>query len=136
MSTPAQESVPAKPRFKATLGIAKALTGISGLDELTSGGLPRGRPTLVCGGAGCGKTVLGLEFLVRGATQYGEPGAIFTFEERGDELAANVASFGFDLPGLIAQKKIVVDQVQIDRSEIEETGEYNLDGLFIRLAHA
>src|SRR3954463_12018121 len=85
----------------ARRGVDKAPTGISGLDELTSGGLPRGRPTLVCGSAGCGKTVLGLEFLVRGATQYGEPGAIFTFEERGDELAANVASFGFDLPGLI-----------------------------------
>jgi len=116
--------------------VAKALTGISGLDELTSGGLPRGRPTLVCGGAGCGKTVLGLEFLVRGATQYGEPGAIFTFEERGDELAANVASFGFDLPGLIEQKKLVVDHILLDRSQVEETGDYNLDGLFIRLAYA
>jgi circadian clock protein KaiC len=116
--------------------LAKARTGISGLDQLTSGGLPRGRPTLVCGGAGCGKTVLGLEVLVRGATQYGEPGAIFTFEESGEELAANVASFGFDLPGLIAQKKLIVDHVLIDRSEIEEAGEYNLDGLFIRLAQA
>jgi circadian clock protein KaiC len=123
-------------RAKAPLGIAKALTGISGLDELTSGGLPRGRPTLICGGAGCGKTVLGLEFLVRGATQYGEPGAIFTFEERGDDLAANVASFGFDLPGLVAQKKLVVDHVLIDRSENEEAGDYSLDGLFIRLAYA
>jgi circadian clock protein KaiC len=130
------EPVPATRPRKAPLGLAKALTGISGLDELTSGGLPRGRPTLVCGGAGCGKTVLGLEFLVRGATQYGEPGAIFTFEERADDLAANVASFGFDLPGLIAQKKLVVDHVLIDRSEIEEAGDYNLDGLFIRLAHA
>src|SRR5580692_12196988 len=110
-------------RSSRSLGIAKALTGISGLDELTSGGLPRGRPTLVCGGAGCGKTVLGLEFLVRGATQYGEPGAIFTFEERGDELAANVASFGFDLPGLIAQNKLVVDHVVVDRSEIAEAGD-------------
>jgi circadian clock protein KaiC len=131
-----QELVSSKGRTRARLGIAKALTGISGLDELTSGGLPHGRPTLICGGAGCGKTVLGLEFLVRGATQYGEPGAIFTFEERGDELAANVASFGFDLPGLVAQKKLVVDHVLIDRSEIEETGDYNLDGLFIRLGHA
>jgi circadian clock protein KaiC len=136
MSDSTHERVPATPRHKAPLGIAKALTGISGLDELTSGGLPRGRPTLVCGGAGCGKTVLGLEFLVRGATQYGEPGAIFSFEERGDELAANVASFGFDLPGLIAQKKLVVDHVLVDRSEIEEAGDYNLDGLFIRLAYA
>jgi circadian clock protein KaiC len=119
-----------------SLGIGKALTGISGLDELTSGGLPRGRPTLVCGGAGCGKTVLGLEFLVRGATEYGEPGVIFTFEEMGDELAANVASFGFDLPGLIAQKKLVVDHVQIERYQIEEAGDYDLDGLFIRLESA
>ena len=116
--------------------LTKAPTGIAGLDEITGGGIPQGRPTLICGGAGCGKTVLGLEFLVRGATQYGEPGAIFTFEERGDELAANVASFGFDLPGLIAQKKLVVDHVLIDRAEMEEVGEYNLDGLFIRLAHA
>ncbi len=130
------QPVPATRTRMASLGLAKALTGISGLDELTSGGLPRGRPTLVCGGAGCGKTVLGLEFLVRGATQYGEPGAIFTFEERADDLAANVASFGFDLPGLIAQKKLVVDHVLIDRSEIEEAGDYNLEGLFIRLAHA
>src|SRR5580704_10519605 len=136
MSASRQEPIPATPRPKAPPGLPKALSGISGLDQLTSGGLPRGRPTLICGGAGCGKTVLGLEFLVRGATQYGEPGAIFTFEERGDELAANVASFGFDLPGLIADKKLVVDHVQIDRSEIEETGDYNLDGLFIRLAYA
>jgi circadian clock protein KaiC len=136
MSVSKQEPVQATSRFKTQLGIAKTLTGISGFDELTSGGLPRGRPTLVCGGAGCGKTVFGLEVLVRGATQYGEPGAIFTFEERGDELAANVASFGFDLPSLIAQKRLVVDHVQIDRSEIEETGDFDLDGLFIRLAHA
>jgi circadian clock protein KaiC len=121
---------------KPSLWIAKTLTGISGFDELTSGGLPRGRPTLVCGGAGCGKTVFGLEVLVRGATQYGEPGAIFTFEERADELAANVASFGFDLPRLIAQKRLIVEQVRIDRAEIEEAGDYDLDGLFIRLAHA
>jgi circadian clock protein KaiC len=134
VSTRARPAATRRP--KAPLGIAKAPTGIAGLDELTSGGLPRGRPTLICGGAGCGKTVLGLEFLVRGATRYGEPGAIFTFEERGDELAANVASFGFDLPGLIAQKKIALDHVLIDRSEIEEAGDYNLDGLFIRLAHA
>jgi circadian clock protein KaiC len=132
----ATQPTSARPRPKADLGVVKAPTGISGLDELTSGGLPRGRPTLVCGGAGCGKTVLGLEFLVRGATEYGEPGVIFTFEERGDELAANVASFGFDLPGLVAQKKLVVDHVQIDRYQIEEAGDYDLDGLFIRLESA
>ena len=126
----------AAPDSSASVQPGKAPTGIAGLDELTSGGLPRGRPTLVCGGAGCGKTVLGLEILVRGATQYGEPGAIFTFEESSDELAANVASFGFDLPGLIAQKKLIVDHVLIEPSEFEEAGDYNLDGLFIRLAHA
>jgi circadian clock protein KaiC len=134
----ASKPAPAAPRTlsEGPPGIVKALTGIEGLDELTSGGLPRGRPTLVCGGAGCGKTVLGLEVLVRGATQYGEPGAIFTFEESGDELAANVASFGFDLPQLIAQEKLVVDHLVIDRSEMQESGDYNLDGLFIRLASA
>jgi circadian clock protein KaiC len=136
MSTSVQESALATSPPKGPRGIAQALTGIAGLDELTSGGLPRGRPTLVCGGAGCGKTVLGLEFLVRGATQYGEPGAIFTFEESGAELASNVASFGFDLQGLIAKKKLVVDHVQIDRHQIEEAGDYDLEGLFIRLAHA
>jgi circadian clock protein KaiC len=120
----------------ASPGVAKSRTGISGLDDLTSGGLPRGRPTLVCGSAGCGKTVLGLEFIVRGATQFDEPGAIFTFEETGEELAANVYSFGFDLPGLIAQGKVVVDHVVVDGADFEEAGEYNLDGLFIRLAHA
>jgi len=130
------EPLPTAPRPKGPHGIAKTRTGISGFDELTSGGLPRGRPTLICGGAGCGKTVMGLEVLVRGATQYGEPGAIFTFEESSDELAANIASFGFDLPKLVAQKQLVVDHVKIERSEIEESGDYNLDGLFIRLAHA
>ena len=113
LSASKQELVPGEGRpSKAPPGVGKALTGIPGLDELTSGGLPVGRPTLICGGAGCGKTVLGLEFLVRGATQYGEPGAIFTFEERGDELAANVASFGFDLPKLIAQNKLVIDHAE------------------------
>ncbi len=134
MSASTQEPHPATSRQKVLPGVAKALTGIAGLDELTSGGLPRGRPTLVCGGAGCGKTVLGLEVLVRGATQYGEPGAIFTFEESGEDLAANVASFGFDLPRLVAQKQLVVDQILIERSE--ESGDYNLDGLFIRLGAA
>jgi circadian clock protein KaiC len=121
---------------RPVLRVTKAQTGISGLDELTSGGLPKGRPTLVCGSAGCGKTVLGLEFLVRGATQFGEPGAVFSFEETSEDLAANVASFGFDLAGLIAEKKLVVDHVRIDRAEVEETGAYDLDGLFIRLEYA
>lgn len=102
--------------------LPKAPTGISGLDEITGGGLPLGRPTLVCGGAGSGKTLLGVEFIVRGATEFGEPGVIVTFEEDVKELAANVASLGFDLERLIAQGKILVDYVRIDRAEIEETG--------------
>jgi circadian clock protein KaiC len=116
--------------------LAKAPTGIAGLDEITSGGLPRGRPTLICGSAGCGKTLLGMEFLVRGALQYDEPGVFIAFEETGEELTQNVASLGFDLSQLCAQKKIVLDYVYIERSEIEETGEYDLEGLFIRLGYA
>jgi circadian clock protein KaiC len=136
MSNSAARPAHPSPRPKASLGVPKARSGISGLDELTSGGLPRGRPTLICGGAGCGKTVLGLEFMVHGATRYGEPGAIFTFEESGAELAANVASFGFELPALVAAKKLVIHHIEIDRHQIEEAGEYDLDGLFIRLASA
>ena len=117
-------------------GLSKAPTGIEGLDEITGGGLPEGRPTLVCGTAGCGKTMLALEFLVRGATQFGEPGVFMMFEENAAELNANVRSLGFDLESLVAQKKIVLDYVHIERSEIEETGEYDLEGLFIRLGHA
>ena len=113
-------------------GLAKASTGIKGLDEITFGGLPKGRPTLVCGSAGCGKTLLGMQFLVRGA-QLGEPGVCVTFEERVGDLIANVASLGFDLNQLIDEKKLVLDYVFIERSEIEETGEYDLEGLFVRL---
>ena len=116
--------------------LPKSLTGIQGLDEITGGGLPAGRPTLVCGSAGCGKTMLATEFLVRGATQFGEPGVFMMFEENATELTANVRSLGFDLEKLAAQKKIVLDHVRIERSEIEETGEYDLEGLFIRLGHA
>jgi circadian clock protein KaiC len=115
--------------------LAKAPTGIKGLDEITLGGLPKGRPTLVCGSAGCGKTLLGMEFLVRG-TQLGEPGVCITFEERVDDLIANVASLGFDLPQLIAEKKLRLDHIQLDRSQIEEAGEYDLEGLFVRLGYA
>jgi len=118
------------------VSLAKAPTGIQGLDELTGGGLPAGRPTLVCGSAGCGKTMLAMEFLVRGATQYGEPGVFMMFEENAQELTANARSMGFDLDQLAARKKIVLDYVHIERSEIEETGEYDLEGLFIRLGHA
>jgi circadian clock protein KaiC len=116
--------------------LPKAPTGIQGLDEITGGGLPKGRPTLVCGGAGCGKTLLAMEFLVRGATQFNEPGVFMAFEETAKDLTQNVASLGFDLKELIARKKMVIDYVYIERSEIEETGEYDLEGLFIRLGHA
>ncbi len=116
--------------------IPKTLTGITGLDEITGGGIPKGRPTLVCGEAGCGKTLLSLEFIVRGATEFDEPGVFMAFEEKSEELAMNVASLGFDLHKLQTDKKIKIDYVHIDRSEIEETGEYDLDGLFIRLGFA
>src|SRR5262245_61526165 len=113
--------------------LAKAPTGIAGLDEITYGGLPRGRATLVCGGPGCGKTIFGLEFLVRGAVDYGEPGVFMAFEETADELAENVASLGFDLKKLEAENKVSIDYVRVERSEIETTGEYDLEGLFVRL---
>ena len=117
----------------ANRALPKAPTGIPGFDEITNGGLPRGRPTLVCGSAGCGKTLLAMEFLVRGATEYREPGVFMAFEETGEELAQNVRSLGFDLPKLIKQKKLALDFVRVQRSEIEETGEYDIEGLFIRL---
>ena len=116
--------------------LPKCPTGIQGLDEITGGGLPCGRPTLVCGGAGCGKTLLAVEFLVRGAVQFGEPGVLIAFEETEAELKANVASLGFDLAGLVRRKKIVLDYVHIERSEVQESGEYDLEGLFVRLGHA
>lgn len=116
--------------------ISKSPTGITGLDEITGGGLPTGRPALICGGAGSGKTLLAMEFLVRGATQFNEPGVFMSFEETGEELAANVSSLGFDLPSLIARKKLAMDYVHVERSEIQETGEYDLEGLFVRLNHA
>ncbi len=116
--------------------LAKSLTGIQGLDELTGGGLPTGRPTLVCGGAGCGKTLLSLEFLVHGALRYGEPGVFMAFEETAADLAQNVASLGFDLDDLVARRMLVIDHVRVERSEIEASGDYDLEGLFIRLDHA
>ncbi len=118
------------------VALPKCATGIKGLDEITGGGLPRGRPTLVCGSAGCGKTLLAAEFLVRGAVQFNEPGVLVAFEETEAELTANVASLGFDLAGLIRRKKIVLDYVHVERSEVQETGEYDLEGLFVRLNHA
>ncbi len=117
-------------------GLPKCPTGIQGLDEITDGGLPRGRPTLVCGGAGCGKTLLAAEFLVHGAVMFGEPGVFMSFEESESELKANVESLGFDFAGLVRRKKIVLDYVHIEPSEIQESGEYDLEGLFVRLNHA
>jgi len=116
--------------------LPKSLTGIRGLDEITRGGLPRGRPTLVCGGPGSGKTLLALTFLVNGAVQFDEPGVLMTFEENVEEIASDVASLGFALPELVASKKLAVDYVRVERSEIEETGEYDLEGLFVRLDYA
>jgi circadian clock protein KaiC len=121
---------------KRNVGIAKSATGIQGLDEITFGGLPQGRTTLVCGSAGCGKTMLGMEFLIRGATQFNQPGVFMAFEETAEELTKNVASLGFDLGQLVRRQKIVVDYVHLERSEIEETGEYDLEGLFVRLGYA
>ena len=116
--------------------LPKAPTGIQGLDEITGGGFPRGRPTLVCGSAGAGKTLLAMEFLIRGATKYNEPGVFMAFEETAPELTQNVRSLGFDLDELAEQKKLIIDYVRIERSEIDETGDYDLEGLFIRLAAA
>jgi len=130
------ESPPVKKATVAPGRLRKAPSGIRGLDEITGGGLPAGRPTLVCGGAGCGKTLLAMEFLVRGATEYGEPGVFMAFEETGEELTENVASLGFDLKALVAGGKLLLDYVYVDRSEFEETGEYDLEGLFIRLGYA
>jgi circadian clock protein KaiC len=120
----------------SALSLPKTPSGIRGLDEITHGGLPRGRPTLVCGAAGCGKTLLAMEFLVRGAAEHDEPGVFMAFEETSEDLAANVRSLGFDLQGLIEQDRLAIDHVRVERSEIEETGEYDLDGLFIRLGLA
>ncbi|HMI02628.1 MAG TPA: circadian clock protein KaiC [Pedobacter sp.] len=116
--------------------LQKTPTGIPGLDEVTLGGLPTGRPTLICGGPGCGKTLFALEFIVRGVELYNEPGVFIAFEEKPEELAANVTSLGFDLEQLQKQKKLKIDYVHVDKTEIEETGEYDLEGLFIRLGYA
>jgi circadian clock protein KaiC len=116
--------------------LPKTATGIRGLDEITRGGLPTGRPTLVCGGPGSGKTLLAMTFLVNGATQFDEPGVLMTFEENVEEIVSDVASLGFNLPELIEAQKIAIDYVRVERSEIEETGEYDLEGLFVRLDYA
>jgi circadian clock protein KaiC len=134
---PAQKLPPTRGRGdSAAATLAKCPTGILGLDEITLGGLPRGRPTLVCGGPGCGKTLLGMEFLVRGATEFDEPGACLSFEETAEELARNVVSLGFDVDKLVASKKLAIDYIFIERSLIQEAGEWDLEALFIRLGHA
>lgn len=126
-----------QPKIKKNdIRLEKVLTGITGFDEITGGGVPKGRPTLVCGSAGCGKSLFASEFLIRGATQYNEPGVLMTFEESADDIKKNVASLGFNVERLVAQKKIIIDHVRVERSEIEENGEYDLEGLFIRLGHA
>jgi circadian clock protein KaiC len=119
-----------------TTALEKTRTGINGFDEITNGGLPAGRPTLVCGEAGAGKTLFSIEFIVRGAMQFKEPGVIMVFEEKAEDLELNVASLGFDLKKLQKDGLLWIDYVHVNRSEIEETGMYDLDGLFIRLAHA
>jgi circadian clock protein KaiC len=124
------------PRSTQLTPLAKTATGITGLDDITTGGLPTGRPTLIAGNAGCGKTLLGIEFLVNGAIQYDEPGVFMSFEESISDLIENVASLGYDLEGLIRDNKFAIDYIKIERHEIEETGEYDLEGLFIRMAHA
>ena len=116
--------------------LAKTPTGIAGLDDLTLGGLPAGRPTLLCGAAGCGKTLFAVTFLVNGATRFNEPGVFMSFEERAEDLAANVASLGYDLSRMTEERKIAIDHVRVERSEIEESGEYDLEGLFVRLGYA
>jgi circadian clock protein KaiC len=119
-----------------TQPLAKVPTGIGGLDQVTMGGLPAGRPTLICGGPGCGKTLLATTFLVHGALKFDEPGVFMSFEESSGDLMQNVASLGYDLAGLVAQKKMAMDFVRVERSEIEESGEYDLEGLFVRLGYA
>ena len=126
----------ARKQKSSTVELQKTATGISGLDNITDGGLPKGRTTLIAGGAGSGKTLFGLEFLIRGAEKYSEPGVAMTFEETAEEIAANLASLGHDVNKLVREKKLFIDYVHIERRQIEETGEYDLEGLFIRLDHA
>jgi circadian clock protein KaiC len=115
--------------------LAKAQTGITGFDEVTGGGLPRGRPTLFCGGPGCGKTILAMEFLVRGAREFNEPGLFVSFEESPDQLIQNFRTLGFDLDDLIEKNRLKISHVELSRVEIIESGTFSLDALLIRLEH-
>jgi circadian clock protein KaiC len=121
---------------KEPVGLSKSLTGITGLDDITQGGLPTGRPTLLCGGPGCGKTLFAMTFLVNGAARFGETGVFMSFEEAPHDLAENVASLAYDVDGLIAGKKLLIDHVRVEKAEIEESGEYDLEALFVRLGYA
>src|SRR5260370_19496470 len=116
--------------------LSKSPTGISGFDDIALGGLPAGRPTLMCGAAGCGKTLFAMTFLVEGVLKYGEPGVLVSFEESAEDLAANVTSLGYDVMSLIEQKQLAIDHVKIDPAGIDDTGEYDLEGLFVRLDYA
>src|SRR6185312_11279802 len=116
--------------------LPKSPTGITGLDEITGGGLPKGRPTLVCGSAGCGKSMLGVEFLVRGVTQFNEPGVLVSFEELPEDIIKNARSLGFDIDTMVEKKKLFLDYIRVERNEIQETGEYDLEGIFVRLNYA
>jgi circadian clock protein KaiC len=131
-----QDSAVKIQKFVASNFLQKVPTGITGFDEIAGGGVPAGRPTLICGSAGCGKSLFATEFLVRGITEFGDPGVLMTFEETANDIKKNVASLGFHVTDLIAKKQLVIDHVQVDRNEIEENGEYDLEGLFIRLGHA
>src|SRR6188508_1801887 len=135
MSTRHRPATRARSKSTPRAGLAKVATGIDGFDEVTGGGLPQGRPTLICGGPGCGKTLFGLEFLIRGAAR-GERGVFVTFEETEEDLIKNVRSLGYDLTDLVKRKLLAIEYVRIERSEIEETGEYDLEALFIRLDDA
>jgi circadian clock protein KaiC len=114
----------------------KSLTGIQGLDDITTGGLPKNRPTLLLGNTGCGKTIMAMEFLVNGIVQFNEPAVFMAFEEKTDELELNVKSLGYDLNKHIATHKIYLEHIQINRNETEETGQYDIEGLFVRLEQA
>jgi circadian clock protein KaiC len=122
--------------LKSKFIFPKTPTGVEGLDEITEGGFPKARPTLICGSAGCGKTLLSMQFLIKGITEFNEPGVFMSFEEPIKDLTLNVRSLGFDLDKFVAEKKLAIDHVRVERSEIDETGEYDLEGLFIRLGHA